>query len=233
MAFNRIEIPKKSTAGFKLKMFRMRGSPWRMMISIPSTRFPRMLGKAEFVEAFLGDGEDAGKLMLKPAEAGIKVSALKYCFVIRLPALDQFPEGALECDEPEHEVVEAAGGGNALVITLPEWAVNRARAAEILAARADNAADAARERIEDAGDAPGGIDFDGAPGGTEAVHCVIVAAAGAKRSTALRVSAIADAAGISKSGVLNAVAWLSSKNIVQRQSGAGPAQPDLYTVVRA
>ncbi|MFC3163085.1 hypothetical protein [Ciceribacter thiooxidans] len=91
---------------------------WRIQISIPSTEFHKHFGQAERFDIALGDGADAGILLIRATENGaFRPTALKYCFIFRLPPSETTPQMEFKGPNPERRMTTSG-----LKVTLPSWA---------------------------------------------------------------------------------------------------------------
>lgn len=134
MAFTLITPPAKATSGsFKIStvLFGKNGA-WRLQITIPSTEYTKHFGASEKLDVLLGDGPDAGKMLLKANPEGLfKPTGLKNCFVLRLPTGESVPQIDLSFEDPDRR----ANGSGELVVDLPAWAWEPGRWQEIQKAR--------------------------------------------------------------------------------------------------
>ena len=135
MGFTRLTpVAKVKSGTFKIAAVqRGKKSPFKLQLTIPSTDYTRAFGAAERLAVYLGDGPDAGKLMLEPTtEAeGFKPAALRNCFVLVLPETDTTPQIPLTFENPERRIND----GKSMVVDLPEWAHIKGRWQEIQKAR--------------------------------------------------------------------------------------------------
>ena len=123
MAFKQL-IP---TAKVKQGVFRIatvrrgKNSDFKLQLTIPSTIYTRAFGEAEHVNVFLGEGTDAGKLMMQPADGGspeaFKPTPLKNCFILLLRT-EHTPQIELEFNDPAVRI----RAGESMTIDLPDWA---------------------------------------------------------------------------------------------------------------
>jgi hypothetical protein len=106
-----VPAPKAKTGTFKISTVSMRGSPFRLQISIPSALFTLMFKQADKFDLLLGEGVDKGKMMLKPDASGhFKPTFMKHTVIFRLPETAWTPQIALAAEDPKRREVE--GGGN-------------------------------------------------------------------------------------------------------------------------
>lgn len=113
-----VPAPKAKTGTFKISTVSMRGSPFRLQISIPAALFTLLFKQAERFDLLVGENGDKGKLMLKPSDAGhFKPTFMKHTVIFRLPETAWTPQIALAAEDPKRREVE----GGAIVIDLPDW----------------------------------------------------------------------------------------------------------------
>lgn len=224
MGFERLtnEHPRAvRRATVRVRTRRMRFGQWKLNVTIPMPMVEELFGaEASRVEALLGRGEDAGRLLIVPVLDGeFKLARLQHGCLTVLSG--KWPEAAFGPTEVSSQVVNhPSATGKALLLTLPEWAIDPDRAHAIVAARAENVAAAA-----------GGPDFEGAPSGTRQVWKAVLAAcaAGQSRSTRATMTGLAKLAKVDGARVINAVAWLSQKGWLQRVHGSRAGEPDIFT----
>ncbi|NTF87520.1 hypothetical protein G6L46_10325 [Agrobacterium rhizogenes] len=119
MAFNLIVPVVKPKASFRIATVRRGGGgPWKLQISMPSAQFVVLFGDAARFDILIGDGQDKGKIMLKPNPTGhFKPTMMKHTAIFLIADIPDVPEINLTYDDPERR--EVPGGG--LMITLPSW----------------------------------------------------------------------------------------------------------------
>jgi hypothetical protein len=133
MAFTLITLPEKNKPGaFRISTVQMRkNAPWQLQICIPSAEFHLAFGEADAFDILLGTDADAGKMLLRPNEAGaFKPRRLKAAVVFRIPTMETTPQIAFRGEDP----VRRTKGGE-MVIELPGWAWEPGRWQEIRDAR--------------------------------------------------------------------------------------------------
>ncbi|MCM2472130.1 hypothetical protein HGO38_01395 [Rhizobium sp. CG5] len=132
MAFEMIvPTPKAKPGQFKVSTVSRQGGAWRIQITIPSAEFGVAFGAAEQFDILRGTGDDAGKLMIRPNEAGLfKATGLKHCVIFRLPADDTTPQIEFKGEDPGRKVVDGC-----MLIELPAWAWEPGRWQQIRDAR--------------------------------------------------------------------------------------------------
>ena len=122
MGFTRIiPSPRVKPGMFRVSTVqrgRSDAAPWCMQISIPSAEFHLSFGEARTFSILLGDGHDAGKMMIQPDKDGaFKPTILKSCALFRLPPLDTTPQIKFEGENPERRIKDGA-----MIVELPSWA---------------------------------------------------------------------------------------------------------------
>lgn len=120
---------------------------WRLMLSIPSVCMikAKWFNPPTTLLALIGDGSDAGKLLLKEEDKGqegkgIKVTVMKHTCLMRLPIQDWMPQLEFEPAAVDPVVY----GEKQIVLTLPEWAWNKDRQKAIEIVRKQKQAQDAR-----------------------------------------------------------------------------------------
>lgn len=144
MAFETIlpKTPVKS-GSFKIMSVARQGGAYRLVLSIPSTRWTLAFGQAERLTVRIGSGADEGRMALIPDPDGaFKPTFLKHAVILRLPELDFAPQFKAEAADPETKKTPEG----ALIVTLPEWAWNAERQKGILKARQQVERERAGER---------------------------------------------------------------------------------------
>ncbi|TCN30312.1 hypothetical protein [Sinorhizobium americanum] len=113
MGFSLIVPPAKvKTGSFKIATVARQGGAYKLLMSIPSAIYTQHFGAAERLTIQLGDGADAGTMLLQPDEGGLfKPTFLKHATIIRFPELDWPPQFKMEAADPEFR--KANGGGHA------------------------------------------------------------------------------------------------------------------------
>lgn len=119
MGFNLIiPAPKAKPGVIRIATIKIRNGPWRLQLSFPAAQFDLLFKQAEKFDLLLGDGADAGKMLIRPNAAGhFKPTFMKHTRIFRLPEMDKTPQLQLSHEEPERR--EMQGGG--IVLTLPNW----------------------------------------------------------------------------------------------------------------
>lgn len=236
MGFSQLENPKKTTGALRLKTTAARGrmsegeGTAKLAISFPLDRFPNLLpGEPDYVQAFLGDGEDAGKLLLLPAQEGLGVAALKYVYTIRVPGWPDLPKEKFDCIEPEHEIVEHEGK-QALLIHLPEWAWKPEVAASVLRARRANEHEAAALKQPPAGN--GARPANGAAAGLndDGKHVLAALQRVGEKTFESGLVALARAATVPEMRMPGILAELSKRGLIEYRAPAKPGRAYVFTM---
>lgn len=144
MAFETI-VPKAAvkSGAFKIMSVARQGGAFRLVLSIPSTRYTLAFGQADRLTVKIGSGSDEGRMALIPDPQGaFKPTFLKHAVILRLPELDFTPQFKAEAADPETK--KSTDGG--LIVTLPEWAWKAERQKAILKAREHVERERAAER---------------------------------------------------------------------------------------
>lgn len=124
MGFTLLSPPARVKPGvFKVSCIGIGGrgggeKSWRIQVSVPSVEFHKHFGKAERFDLLIGDGPDAGMMLMRPAEGGAFCpTALKSCYIFRLPPADETPQMEFRGEDPDRRMTP-----DGLKITLPSWA---------------------------------------------------------------------------------------------------------------
>ena len=117
-----IPVVKVKQGVFRIATVRRgKNSDFKLQLTIPSTIYTRAFGTAEFVNVYLGEGTDAGKLHIEATDSAspeaFKPTPLKNCFILLLQT-EHTPQIELEFNDP----VIRIRAGESLTIDLPDWA---------------------------------------------------------------------------------------------------------------
>lgn len=109
------------------------GGEFRLLLSLPHALWTVNFGQADSCDIQIGEGTDAGKLLISAPDRGghFKPTFFKTNILIRLPRLDWMPDFKEKPFDPEHRQIK-----DGLLITLPEWAWNKDRQKAMRLARA-------------------------------------------------------------------------------------------------
>lgn len=138
MAFTLLSPAAKVTPGTfaisTVRMGRRDDSPWRLQIKIPTSEFTIRFGDASRFDLLLGDGPDAGALLIRVNEEGgaFRPTRLKSVCIFRLPPTDATPQIEFKGEDPKRKMTSEGG----LIVLLPEWAWEPGRWQSIRDARA-------------------------------------------------------------------------------------------------
>lgn len=119
MAFSLIKPMPKKTRGISItcKPFG-KGGGHILRLSMPSAVFGMLFSDRQTFDLLIGDGNDKGKLMIKPNATGtFKVKMMKYTAIFALPATEWTPQAEFATDDLERRELQ----DGSIVVTLPDW----------------------------------------------------------------------------------------------------------------
>lgn len=198
------------------------------------------------LKVLTGDGEDKGKILLRPVAAGegVKVASMKYSAMLRIPLPEFWQDVIAHEDGLAFEKIEVAGA-SCLVVTLPDWlhdadaaqkriAGGKPKPIELDARGADRgAADTLAAVLGET--AKGHVDpFADAPPHAREVMVQIERAAWARGSDCVNLTnkQLAQMCGLEQGKVLAPVAWLVTHDFIEKENPRTPGGPFTFTVLR-
>lgn len=132
MAFKMLVPPPKKGASISVTTAAGRGGSWTVQLNIPTTIFTIRFGEAAKFDLMLGEGEDEGKLLIKPNPTGhFSPKMMKHTAIFKLPlGDDRTPTETMKVDGIETR--EQSDGS--MLVELPTWC-QKGQYAKIVEAR--------------------------------------------------------------------------------------------------